>query len=99
MTTVLQKPSSSLSYIGFNIEKAPFDDPKVRQAISMMVNKEEMIEGVYEGFGIPAKGPLAPGIFGYNEDAKPIEYNVEEAKKLMAEAGYEMASKHRLDKR
>ena len=87
--TVLQKPSSSLSYIGFNTEKAPFDDPKVRQAISMMVNKEEIIEGVYEGFGVPAKGPLAPGIFGFNDDAKPTEYNVEEAKKLMKEAGHE----------
>lgn len=85
---VLQKASASLSYIGFNAEKEPFNDPKVRQAISMMVNKEEMIDGVYEGFGIPAKGPLAPSIFGYNDDAKPLEYNVEEAKKLMEEAGY-----------
>ena len=84
---VNQKASSSLSYVGFNTEKKPFDDPKVRQAISMMVNKDEIIEGVYDGFGIPAKGPLAPGIFGFNDDAHPIEYNVEEAKKLMAEAG------------
>lgn len=86
--TVLQKPSSSLSYIGFNTEKAPFDNPKVRQAISMMINKDEIIEGVYEGFGIPANSPLAPGIFGYNEDAKPLEHNVGEAKKLMEEAGF-----------
>ena len=70
------------------LKKEPFNDPKVRQAISMMVNKDEMIDGVYEGFGIPAKGPLAPSIFGYNDDAKPLDYNVEEAKKLMAEAGY-----------
>lgn len=86
--TVHQKPSSSLSYIGFNTEKEPFNDVRVRQAISMLVNKDDIISGVYEGFGIPAKGPLAPGIFGYNEDAKPIEYNVEEAKKLLEEAGY-----------
>ncbi|MCZ2259008.1 glutathione ABC transporter substrate-binding protein [Sporosarcina sp. G11-34] len=86
---VNQKASSSLSYVGFNAEKKPFDDPKVRLAISMLVNKEEIIEGVYDGFGIPAKGPLAPGIFGYNDDAKPTEYNVEEAKKLLAEAGLE----------
>lgn len=85
---VLQKPSSSLSYIGFNAEKEPFNDPKVRQAISMMVNKEEIIKGVYEGIGIPAVGPLAPSVFGYNEDVKPLDYNVEEAKKLMEEAGY-----------
>ena len=86
--TVLQKPSSSLSYIGFNTEKEPFDNVKVRQAISMMVNKEEIITGVYEDFGIPAKGPLAPGIFGFNDDAEPLGYNPEEAKKLMEEAGF-----------
>ncbi|WP_040225354.1 glutathione ABC transporter substrate-binding protein [Bhargavaea cecembensis] len=86
--TVDQTPSSSLSYIGFNTEKAPFDDVRVRQAISMVVNKDEMIEGVYEGFGVPAKGPLAPGIFGYDEDLKAIEQNPEEAKKLLEEAGY-----------
>lgn len=85
---VLQTPSSSLSYIGFNTEKAPFDDVRVRQAISMMVNKEDIIEGVYEGFGVPAKGPLAPGIFGYNDKAEPLSYNVEKAKELLAEAGF-----------
>ena len=86
--TVNQKASSSLSYIGFNTEKAPFDDVRVRRAISMMVNKEEIIDGVYEGFGIPAKGPLSPDTFGYNEDAQPIKYNPDEAKKLLEEAGY-----------
>ncbi|WP_432357152.1 glutathione ABC transporter substrate-binding protein [Sporosarcina sp. UB5] len=86
---VNQKASSSLAYLGFNSEKEPFNDPKVRRAVSMLVNKDDISEGVYDGFGIPAKGPLAPGIFGYNEDAKPIEYNVEEAKKLLKEAGYE----------
>ncbi len=86
--TVVQKPSASLSYIGFNVDKEPFNDPKVRQAISMIINKEEIIDGIYEGFGIPAKGPLAPSIFGYNEDVEPIEYDVEKAKELMEEAGY-----------
>ncbi|HEY4552705.1 MAG TPA: glutathione ABC transporter substrate-binding protein [Bacillaceae bacterium] len=86
---VNQKASSSLSYIGFNTEKEPFNDVRVRQAISMLVNKDEIIEGVYEGFGIPAIGPLAPGIFGYDDSVKPIEHNVEKAKELLKEAGYE----------
>ncbi|MCG3088020.1 glutathione ABC transporter substrate-binding protein [Sporosarcina cyprini] len=85
---VNQQTSSSLAYLGFNTEKEPFNDPKVRKAISMLVNKDDISEGVYDGFGVPAKGPLAPGIFGYNEDAKPVEYNPEEAKKLLEEAGY-----------
>lgn len=86
---VNQKASSSLAYLGFNTEKEPFNDPKVRKAISMMINKEDISEGVYDGFGVLAKGPLAPGIFGFNDDAKPLEYNLEEAKKLLAEAGLE----------
>ncbi len=87
--TVVQKPSASLSYIGFNTEKEPFNDPKVRQALSLIIDRDEIIEGVYEGFGIPAKGPLAPSIFGYDEDAEPFEHDIEKAKQLLAEAGYE----------
>lgn len=83
---VLQKPSSSLSYIGFNTEKAPFDNVKVRQAISLAMDRTDIIDGIYEGFGIPANGPLAPGIFGHNETLKPVEANIEEAKKLLEEA-------------
>ncbi|QTD40937.1 glutathione ABC transporter substrate-binding protein [Sporosarcina sp. Te-1] len=85
---VNQQTSSSLAYLGFNTEKEPFNDPKVRKAISMLVNKEDISEGVYDGFGVLAKGPLAPGIFGYHEDANPVEYNPDEAKKLLEEAGY-----------
>lgn len=88
-----QKASSSLAYLGFNTEKEPFNDPKVRRAISMLVNKDDISQGVYDGFGVAAIGPLAPGIFGFNKDAKPIEYNVEEAKKLLKEAGYEKGFK------
>ncbi|MEK5040804.1 glutathione ABC transporter substrate-binding protein [Sporosarcina sp. FSL K6-3457] len=80
---------SSLSYIGFNIEKKPFDDVRVRQAISMLVNQEEILEGIYDGFGIPAVGPLAPGVFGHNETMKPLSYDPEAAKALLKEAGFE----------
>ncbi|MBS4224346.1 glutathione ABC transporter substrate-binding protein [Lederbergia citrea] len=91
--TVNQKASSSLSYIGFNTEKEPFNNVKVRQAIAMLINKEEIIEGVYEGFGIPAVGPLAPGIFGFNKDVPVVKHDVEKAKELLKEAGYEKGFK------
>lgn len=86
---VLQQPSASLSYVGFNTEKEPFNDVRVRQALSMMIDREEVIDGVYEGFGIAAVGPLAPSIPGFNKDSKPITGTVEEAKELLKEAGYE----------
>lgn len=87
--SVIQQPSASLSYVGFNTEKKPFDDVRVRQAISMMIDYDEVIDGVYEGFGIAAIGPLAPSIPGFNKDSKPISGSVEDAKALLKEAGYE----------
>ncbi|WP_413377061.1 glutathione ABC transporter substrate-binding protein [Alkalihalobacillus sp. 1P02AB] len=86
---ITRTPSVSLSYFGFNVEKEPFDDVKVRQAVSMAINKDDIINGVYDGAGIPAIGPLAPAVFGYSENAEPIPYDVERAKELLAEAGYE----------
>ncbi|EGL82837.1 ABC-type transporter, periplasmic subunit [Caldalkalibacillus thermarum TA2.A1] len=80
--------SLSLSYISFNTQKEPFNDVRVRQAISMAINKEEIIDGILEGTGIPAKGPLAPNVFGYYDGLEQIEYNPERAKELLAEAGY-----------
>ena len=41
--SALQEPSTSLSYVGFNMKKEPFDDKKVRQAISMAIDKEEIV--------------------------------------------------------
>ncbi|KHF37790.1 glutathione ABC transporter substrate-binding protein [Halalkalibacter okhensis] len=86
---VNRQPSVSLSYIGFNVEKEPFDNPLVRQAISKAINKDAIIEGIYDGAGIPAIGPLAPDVFGYDDSVSGLEYNVEEAQALLAEAGYE----------
>lgn len=82
-------PGSSLSYIGFNINKKPFDDVRVRQAISMLVDQKSIIDGIYEGIGDPAKGPLAPSVFGYDDTITPLTYDVEKAKALLAEAGFE----------
>lgn len=86
---VNRQGSVSTSYIGFNMDKEPFDDERVRQAISMAINKEQIIEGVYDGIGEPAIGPLAPDVFGYDENLSGLEYDPEKAQELLAEAGYE----------
>src|SRR5699024_10544939 len=67
-TAVTSADSVRMSYLGFNINKEPFDDVKVRQAISYAIDREEIVAGVYDDMGIPAKGPLAPGVWGYSED-------------------------------
>ncbi|WP_163970231.1 glutathione ABC transporter substrate-binding protein [Oceanobacillus halotolerans] len=87
--SVTKQGSTGIDYMGFNFEKEPFDDQRVRQAISMAIDKEQILEGIYNGVGIPAKGPLAPSVFGYDETISGIEYDPEGAKELLAEAGFE----------
>ncbi|MDT8860267.1 glutathione ABC transporter substrate-binding protein [Alkalihalobacillus sp. MEB130] len=80
--------SARLAYLGFNTEVAPFDDVNVRKAIHMAINKEALVVGILDGFGIPANGAISPRVNGYSDNIDSIPYNLEEAKLLLAEAGY-----------
>ena len=97
---------TSTSYVGFNwldrvvgghSERAR----KLRHALSIAFDVEEQISIFLNGRGIPAQGPIAPGIFGYREgaeginplvyelrDGKPVRKSLDVARKLLAEAGY-----------
>ena len=86
---VTRQDSVALDYIGFNVQKEPFDDVRVRQAISMAIDKEQIIEGIYNNVGQIANGPLAPAVQGYDESITGLEYDVDKARELLAEAGYE----------
>ncbi len=77
----------STSYIGFNVEKAPFDDVRVRQAINHALDVEAVVDYIYTGQASPAGGPLPPLVWGALE-MEGYEYNPEKAKELLAEAGY-----------
>ncbi len=79
---------NSTNYLGFNCEKKPFDDVRVRQAITMALPVPQMIKAVKRGVGAPAVGPIAPNVKYANKALKPIPYDVKKAKKLLAEAGY-----------
>jgi peptide/nickel transport system substrate-binding protein len=87
-TSIQQVSSSRMEYLGFNTEVEPFDDPRVRQALHMAINKEDIVNGVLNYLGTVAHGPLAPDVLGYSEDIDYIEHNLEEARELLAEAGY-----------
>lgn len=86
---LLTKPSISYSYIGMNMTKAPLNDIRVRKAINYAINKQAIIDVILNGNGKIATSPIAPGVFGFTDKTKNYEYNVEKAKELMKEAGYE----------
>lgn len=71
----------------YNAEVEPFDDPLVRKAIALALNKQELIDLSSMGYGKVLDQPVYPGTYFYNENAS-YSQNIEEAKKLLAEAGY-----------
>ena len=81
-------PRQSIDYIGFNTNVPPFDDPKVRQAFAMAVDRKKIAEVVLKGAIPVATGILAPGVPGYTPDDKTKQYDPEAAKKLLAQSKY-----------
>jgi oligopeptide transport system substrate-binding protein len=78
----------SFSYIGFNCTAAPFDDPAVRRAFTMAVNRQRIIAATMTDMVTPATGILPPGMPGYNDKLKGLPYDPLEAKKLLASSKY-----------
>ena len=86
--TVLQKEGLNIGYIAFNVEKKPFDNKLVRQALNMSVNKKAILDSVFQGAGQPAKNPIPPTLWSYDDKIKEYPYDPAKAKELLAKAGY-----------
>src|SRR5690606_30933761 len=83
-------PSESLSatYFGFNVQKPPFDNVLVRQAINHAVDVQALVDIIYHGQGVRAFGPLSTKVFSAHPALEPYTYNPQRARELLAQAGY-----------
>lgn len=86
---ILEVPGLNVAYWAFNVEKPPFHDVKVRQALSMAINREAILKAVYDRQAQLATSPIPPSSWAYNKQVTRVRYNTQQAKQLLAEAGYE----------
>jgi dipeptide transport system substrate-binding protein len=84
---LMRQEGLNVGYLAFNTEKKPFDDKRVRQALNMAINKQAIIDVVFQGAGKAAKNPIPPTIWSYNDDTSDYPYDPERAKAMLAEAG------------
>ncbi|XTZ15931.1 peptide ABC transporter substrate-binding protein [Micromonospora echinospora] len=83
-----EQPSDSFTYVGMPIYNENFKDKRVRQAISMVIDRQSIIDAVFNGRFTPATGYVAPSFEGARENAcQYCKKDVEKAKQLLAEAG------------
>lgn len=85
---LLTQPGMNIGYLAMNFDKPPLDNQKVRLAINHGINKAMIIKHLYQGLGMPAKNPIPPSLWSYDDTIQDYEYNPELAKKLLAEAGF-----------
>lgn len=73
---------------GSALDENPFRNRLVREALSLAIDREAIAERIMEGRGTPASQFLTPGFFGYIDDLPPLTQDPEQARDLLAEAGY-----------
>lgn len=76
-------------YIGWNADKPMFADKRVRQAMTMAFNRQQVIDSVFAGLGKIATGPYLPGTPYNDPGVKPWPFDLARAKALLKEAGWE----------
>ena len=82
-------PAAQIRYLGMNANLyEPFQDRRVREAVCLSIDRDAMIEGLYEGAAFPLAGQITPGVAGFNPDLQVMPYDPERAQALLAEAGY-----------
>lgn len=80
--------SLGYTFLGYNLRSPLFSDVRVRRAFAHAINKDDIVDGVLFGQGIPTIGPYTPGTWVYNERISPYSYDMEAAARLLAEAGW-----------
>lgn len=73
-------------YYGFNVEKRPVNDVRIRKALGMSIDREELPR-ILKGGEIPSSSWIPPGMFAHNQNIG-LTFNPETARRLMSEAGY-----------
>jgi dipeptide transport system substrate-binding protein len=84
---LLRQEGLNISYMAMNASRPPFDDIRVRRAVNLAIDKATLVRAVYGSSGTPAKNPMPPTLWAYNDQVVPYPYDPTEAQRLMSEAG------------
>ncbi|MFV0360269.1 ABC transporter substrate-binding protein [Tropicimonas sp.] len=89
---VLEQAGLNIGYLAYNAMQPPFDNPKVRKALNMAMDKQAVLDVVFQGSGQIAKNPIPPTMWSYNDAVGDDSYDPEAAKAMLAEEGVENLS-------
>jgi dipeptide transport system substrate-binding protein len=76
-----------VGYLAYNTNVAPFDNANVRKALNMAIDKQSIIDVVFQGSGEIAKNPIPPTMWSYNDAIEDDQYDPEAAKAMLEAEG------------
>lgn len=85
--TLLEKPGLNIGFWAFNTSKPPFDNPNVRRALALAIDKTSLLEAIYLGQATRAKSLVPSASWAHQANMQDIGYNPITARKLLDEAG------------
>jgi ABC-type transport system substrate-binding protein len=88
---------ASIHHIGYNLREPPFDDVAARRAVAYAIPQQNIIDTVYGGTGSAIHNPMSPGFENwYWNDVEEYGLNLERARQILGEAGYQLDQEGRL---
>lgn len=87
--TMLSQEGLNVGYLAYNTQVAPFDNANVRRALNMAIDKQAILDVVFQGAGSVARNPIPPTIWSYNEATVDDAYDPEAARAMLAAEGVE----------
>ena len=90
-----KSPGNNVGYLAMNLDRAPFNDPRVRRAVAHAIDRTPIVKLVYQGLASAATGPLPPSTWG-QAPVTPYATDPDRARALLEEAGYDHALRPKL---
>ena len=84
---VMEQEGLNVGYLAYNALVEPFNNPKVRKALNKAINKQAILDAVFQGAGKAAKNPLPPTMWSYNDAVEDDSYDPEAAKAMLEAEG------------
>ena len=84
---IFQSPGMNINYMAYNTSRKPFNDPKLRTAISQAVNVPELVKSLYQGYSETATSVLPTFMDGYDKSISQVAYDPTAAAKSLKDGG------------
>jgi peptide/nickel transport system substrate-binding protein len=82
-------PSRDFNFVAWNGQRAPLDRAVVRRALAMGIDRQGILEGIRRGYGRLASGPIMPFHWSFSDEIRPLPFDPDSARTLLASAGIE----------